>query len=233
MSHTIERINKYNQNGDKLSVLISQLALMGGHVESMFGQTLDALHNRNVIKANLIANQKPELAAMRQTIERDTEYLLTQQDFNAADLRRALCAIKVVADIERIGQLSTNISRRLKAPSSMNALPSITGILRLGKQVQRLLISAMDALAHENSSKAMQVYNSDDDIDRLHATLESEILLLMQDGGLNSPAGVDLMFIVRHFERIADHASNIAKIVYYAQTAQYIDQNIQHANSHG
>jgi len=227
MAQRIERIFGKTRVKTDLMNLVSQLALMGGQVEAMLSAMLEALQNRDTNKAAFIGGRKTELALMRQNIDSDAEALMLQHNMDGPDLRRVIAVIKVAGDIERIGQLSANIAWRLQAQYNMNVLSSVTGIMRLGKQVQRQVISALDTLAHESPSKALQVYHSDDDIDRLHEILEKDILELMTQGQLQVSAGTHLMFIIRHFERMADHASNIAESVYYAHTANHLQQDIQ------
>jgi len=227
MAQRIERIFGRTSIKIDLMNLVSQLALMGGQIESMLIEMLDALQNRDITKAAFIGGRKAELALMRQNIDSDAEELMAQRKLNPIDLRRIIAVIKIAADIERIGQLSANIAWRLQDPDNMTALPSNTGIMRLGKQVQQQVISALDTLAHESPARALQVYHSDDDIDRLHEILENDILEMMTQGQLNVSVGTHLMFIIRHFERMADHASNIAEAVYYAHTANHLQQDIQ------
>jgi phosphate transport system protein len=227
MAQKIERIFGKPKVKTDVVNLVSQLAMMGGQVEAMLGAMLDALQTRDVTKAARLGGRKTELAVMRQNIDNDTEELLIKYKLGTQDLRRVVAVIKIAADIERIGQLSANIAWRLKDPENMTVLPSNTGIMRLGKQVQRQVVLALDTLAHESPSRAMQVYHSDDDIDRLHEILQNDILELMTQSRLNVSVGTHLMFIIRHYERMADHASNIAEAVYYAHTANHLQQDIQ------
>lgn len=200
---------------------------MGGQVESILKAMLDVLQSRDTSKAAILGGRKAELAIMRQNIDTNAEALMRQHNLETKDLRRVVAVIKIAADIERIGQLSANIAWRLQRPENMTALPSISGIMRLGNQVQQQVISALDTLAHESPAKALQVYHSDDDIDRLHEILENDLLELMSQGGLTLTAGTHLMFIIRHFERIGDHASQIAEALYYAQTGAHLQQALQ------
>ncbi len=226
MAQALERIfGKSNVNADLIS-LTSQLALMGGQVESILGATLDALQNHDISKAAIIGERKSEFAILQQGIDGACESLMIDHNLNAQELRRVIAIIKTAADLERIGQLSANISWRVQSPETMNVLPSVSGIIRLGKQVQRQVISALDTLAYESPARALQVYQSDDDIDRLHAILKNDILDLMTQGKTSISAGTHLMFIIRHFERMADHASHIAESVYYAHTAKHLQQDI-------
>lgn len=227
MAQRLERIFGRPDIRTDLVNLTSQIALMGGQVESMFGATLEAFQSRDVFKATVIGGRKSELALIRQKIESDAENIMLDHNLNAKDLRRVIAIIKIATDIERIGQLSANIAWRLQDPENMSVLPAVTGIMRLGTQVQHQVISALDTLAHESPSKALQVYYSDDDIDRLHEILETDTLRLMIQRQLHVSAGTHLMFIIRHFERMADHASNIAESVYYAHTAKHLQQDIK------
>ena len=224
MSQTVEHIG--STNGEKLTALISKLALMGGQVEVILSETLSAVQSRDPLKASDTPRRAGELTDMRRHIDQNAENLLTIHHYYASELRRLIGTIKVATDIERIGQLSANISNCLKKPYNIDALTSVSGINQLGRQVQHMVTSAMDALVHENPSKAMQVYHAYDDITRLHDTIENNISNLMIDGKLASGAGTDLLFIIRHFQRMADHACNIAKTVYYSHTAAHLEDNI-------
>jgi len=235
MPQAMKHIHGYN--GKKLTVLLRQLTLMGGQVESLLSQTLSALQTRDIHKAAQAAKHKDGFATPRQNIQLEAEKLLTHYYFGAHDLRRIMSAIKIASDIERIGDISANISQRLMSPDCMSSLTAVPAIKQLCKQTQLNVIAAIDALTHGNSFKAMQVYNAYDDIDRLHETLESEALSLMMHAKLDANTGAELISIIRYFERMAEHARNIAKKVYYAHTVDYLQdsapddgelQNIEH-----
>jgi len=164
MSKTVKPVHNF-YDGNKLIPLLRQLALMAGTVESLLNKTLNALKTRDVNQAAHVSEHKHV----------EAEKLLTNYYFGAHDLRRIISTIKTASDIERIGDISANISLRLKTPSTMSSLSTVPGITQLGKQVQQNLIASIDALIHENPSKAMQVYNAYDDIDRLRETLEGEV----------------------------------------------------------
>ena len=217
-------VQQFKVETDRLAPLTSQLARMGGEVELNLNDTLKALQNRDIIKIRDIATQKNSLTPMRRSFEQDAGMHIARAHFYGRDLRRLIAFVKVATEIERTHQLIVNICRRIDTPDNMNTLPSITGIGRLGRHVQRSVTAAMDVLAHENPSKAIQVYHSEEDINHLHETLKVEILNRMATGELTVKTGTDLMSIIDHFERLGDHASNIAKAIYYAHTMQ----NLRH-----
>jgi len=227
MSQAKKQIHGYN--GKKLTVLLRQLTLMGGQAESLLSQTLNALQTRDIHKAANAAKHKDSFATPRQDIYLEAEKLLSHYYFGAHDLRRIMSAIKIASDIERIGDITANISHRLMSPACMSSLTAVPAIKQLCKQTQLNVIAAIDAFTHGNSFKAMQVYNAYDDIDRLHETLEGEVLSLMTQAKLDANIGAELISIIRYFERMADHARNIAKKVYYAHTIDYL-QDRAHDN---
>jgi len=220
MSQPVENVHIYN--GKKLTELLRQLALMGGQVESLLSQTIHALQTRDIHKASKVATYKDQLATLHQDIRLQAEKHLSNDYFGAHDLRRIVMSIKTASDIERIGDISANICLRLKQPSCMSALGELQGLIQLGKQVQQSLTAAIDALTHENPSKAIQVYNGYHDINRLHDRLEADVISQMMVQTLAVNDGTDLISIIRYFERLADHAREISKTVYYTHMLEHL-----------
>ena len=223
MAKTVKPVHNF-YNGNKLTPLLRQLALMAGKVESLLSQTLNALKTRDINQAVHVSEHKDGLFTLHQNIHIEAEKLLSNYYFGAHDLRRIISTIKIASDIERIGDISANISLRLKTPSCMSALSAVPGITQLGKQVQQNLITSIDALIHENPSKAMQVYNAYDDIDRLRETLEGDVLMLMIAEKIDTVTGPDLISIIRYFGRLADRARNISEKVYYAHMLDHLQK---------
>lgn len=206
----------------ELSQLAGQISVMGGAVESLLEDSLSAMRDRNPALAEIVTARRPKNRALRQNIDIQVEVILALRHPLAADLRRVLGSMKLAYALERSGNLVTNICRRIKDVPEIIDLPPMAGIIRMGEQVQQQLITALNAFINEDVSLAMQVNQSDDDIDELYDTLEAEILALMQARENQIEACACLLFVIRHFERIGDHAADIADVAYYIETAKNI-----------
>jgi phosphate transport system protein len=139
------------------------------------------------------------------------------------DLRETLAALKISVDLERIGDLSKNIAKRAMVVAREAPEQSLAqGLARMGRQALAQLKNVLDAYSRRDANAAMTVWNHDDEIDEIYNSLFRELLTYMMEDPRKISPSTHLLFIAKNFERIGDHATNIAETVHYVVTATKI-----------
>lgn len=175
----------------------------------------------------IIENDK-NIDEMEKEIERHCVQLLLQQQPMATDLRFITSALKMITDMERIGDHAADIADLVmnmdgKKNSSNNLGKYANAKLdQLGSEIQKMLKASLDAYINHDISKAKNVIAYDDIIDSLYHELKSEFVRQIQTTNENGEEIADYLLIAKYFERIGDHATNIAEWVIYALTGERV-----------
>ncbi len=199
----------------QLENLRSKLLRMAGLVEAMIGDAVRALLDRNVELAQ--ATIKRDHAVNRLEVEADEQCLLILARWQpvASDLRFLTIALKMVTDLERIGDLAVNICERaidlagLEDHYSWNSLDSMTSITR------KMVHESVNAFLNADAQLAQSVIDRDDEVDDLYVQAFGEVMKLMQTHPSDLTSGVHALSVVKWIERIADHATNLAELVVF------------------
>ena len=138
----------------------------------------------------------------------------------AEDLRRVVGALKISADLERIGDYAANISKRAVALNQLPPARPAAGIPRMGKMVQQILKEVLDAYVEQDAEKALLVWRRDEEVDEMYTSLFRELLTYMMEDPRNITPCTHLLFMAKNIERIGDHATNIAETLYYQVTGR-------------
>ena len=188
---------------------------MGGMVESALHRSVRSLVDRDAAQANQVIQDEDRINAAEMEIDRlGTRLLLLNQPV-ARDLRFITAALKITTDLERMGDLSVNIARRSLALMSEPAVKPLIDIPRMAGLVENMVLKCLDAFVKHDSDIAKSVLVSDDEVDQLRDSIYQELVEFMQRDPSTVGRGVNLIFVARDLERIADHATNIAEDVVY------------------
>ena len=201
---------------EDLNTLTSALSQMGGQVESMIVDAVRAIKKRDSNLAKEVIERDAIVNALQEQIDADALRMLALRHPMAADLRRVVGAIRAANDLERIGDLAEGIARRAMTINQSEKLDLSSGVARMGKLVKAQLKSALDALLNEDADQAVDVWLQDQDVDALYASLFRELLTYMMEDHRNIQACTGLLFVAKNLERVGDHATNIAEIVYFS-----------------
>lgn len=201
---------------EQLNVLNQKLIQMGQAIENNIQDAIDALINGKVEKANQIISEDDEIDKMQREIENICFGLLIQQQPVAKDLRLITAAMKMVTDMERIGDHAVDISEMTEF-LSMHKMNNKFEILKnMACEATVMLIQSIDAFTEKNSEVARDVIDHDDVVDALFVNVKSEIIKMISDNPKEGEAGLDMLMIAKYLERIGDHATNIAEWVLYS-----------------
>lgn len=189
---------------------------MGQLIEHNIQDAIDALVNGNACKAEEIMAADEEVDNMQREIENICFGLLILQQPVAKDLRVITAAMKMVTDMERIGDHSADISELTEYLSKYNVDNNMSTIKEMAAEATVMLINSVDAFTEKNADKAREVIGHDDVVDSLFYNVKNELITLITSNSDNGEAGLDMLMIAKYLERIGDHACNIAEWVLYS-----------------
>ncbi|WP_120007649.1 phosphate signaling complex protein PhoU [Teichococcus vastitatis] len=201
---------------EQLKRLRELVARMGGLAERQVADAATALIRRDTEMATAVVGRDGEIDALETEIENFCVRLLALRQPMAADLRLIVAAMKVSTDIERIGDYARNAAKRAIVVSQQPQIGSLNGFQWMARLVQENLKDAIDALVKEDAVAAERVWAADAPVDDIYNGIFREMLTHMMEDPRNITAATHLLFIAKNFERIGDHATNIAETVHYA-----------------
>jgi len=199
----------------ELAQLRDHLLLMGGHVEEMIANSIRALVERNSELA--AATMQVDRHVNRIEVETDELCLkvLARRQPVASDLRLITIALKLVTDLERIGDVCVNICERAIELNQEPPLKSLADMPRMTETIQAMVHDALDAFVSRDIEKAKQVILRDREVDAYYAQTFRELLTYMMEDTRNIPRAMSLQAVAKHLERIGDHATNLAEAVVF------------------
>lgn len=205
--------------GDELNQLTAEVARMGGLAEAQVADAVESVARRDVALARAVVERDARLDAMHRDIEKKAIRLIALRQPVASDLRRTLSAMKLAVDLERTGDLARNIGKRALILAEGEPLQPLTrSIERMGRLVSTRLRDVLDAYTAAEVDRAMDVWNTDDEVDEHYNALFRELLTYMMGDPRTITACTHLLFMAKNLERIGDHATNIAETIHYEIT---------------
>jgi phosphate transport system protein len=213
MEHTVRAYD------NELDAMTGELARMGGLAEAEVADAIRAIARRDVGLAETVINRDARLDALELDVERKAIRLIALRQPVADDLRRIVAALKIASNLERCGDLAKNIAKRAVVIAEADPLTPLTSsIERMGVLVTHRLKDALDALASREVDRAVTVWRRDHEVDEHYDAIFRELLTYMMADPRTITACAHLLFVAKNLERIGDHATNIAEILYYEIT---------------
>jgi len=211
----------WKASGDLVEPLVGEVARLGGLAEAQVADCVDAISRRDVPLAQQVIARDPKLDLLQADIERRAIQLIATQQPVGRELRRTVAALKIAMNLERCGDLARNIAKRsLVLSESEPLMPLTRPIERLGRLVGGRLKEVLDAYTAGELEKAVGVWARDAEVDEHHNSLFRELLTYMMGDPRTITPGAHLLFIAKNFERIGDHATNIAEIIHFEITGE-------------
>jgi phosphate transport system protein len=207
---------------EELERLSADVAAMGGLAESLVADALEAASTRDSELAAQVVARDVQVDDMQRDIEKKIIRLLALRQPIAQDLRVCISALKIVADLERVGDLAKSIARRVPTLNESEPTSFNGSVERMGRLVLGHLHQVLDAYATGETSRAVGVWERDDDVDEHYNALFRQLVLSMTADPAMIGPGAHLLFIAKNLERIGDHATNVAEVVHYLVTGREI-----------
>ncbi|MCY1021807.1 phosphate signaling complex protein PhoU [Pyxidicoccus sp. MSG2] len=195
--------------------LREKLLAMGAKVENLIAQSMKALTERDSALAEKVVAADKDVNRLEVEIDELCRRILALRQPAASDLRLITTALKIVTDLERIGDLAVNIAERSMDLNQVPPLAPYVDTPRLAELAQQQVKRSLDAFVSGDVTKAEEVLQGDDLLDALFLKIFNELLAYMMEDSKNIRRATALMFIAKHLERIGDHAMNVAEMVVY------------------
>ena len=205
-----------NQFDRQLNDLNGQLITMGHMVEQAIEHAIEAMVHRDVEKAKKNLAYDEEVDQQERDIETLCMKLLMKQQPVAKDLRLISAALKMITDMERIGDQAADISEISISLAGESDLPKMDIIRKMAAESMLMVVNSIEAFVARDMEQAEQVTAKDDEIDQLFADARSALIEMIQKETIKPEVAVDLLMVAKYFERIGDHATNIAEWVIYS-----------------
>jgi phosphate transport system protein len=200
---------------EELEALKQTLLAMGGLVEDQIRRVMTALLERDSDLAQEVIDRDRQVNAYDVEIDEKCVELLALHQPAAGDLRFITTAMKIVTDLERIGDQAVNIGQRALELNLEPQLKPYIDLPRMAERAQRMVKESLDAFVARDTELARRVCAADEEVDALKEQIFRELLTFMMADARTIPRSIRLILISRFLERVADHATNIAEMVIY------------------
>jgi len=200
---------------EELGALKQTLLAMGALVEDQIRRVMRALIERDDALAHDVIERERQVNAYDVEIDEKCVELLALHQPTAGDLRFITTAMKIVTDLERIGDQAVNIAQRAIELNLEPQLKPYIDLPRMADKAQAMVKESLDAFVARDTALARRVCGEDGSVDALNHQIFRELLTFMMEDPKTIPRAIRLMLIARFLERVADHATNIAEMVIY------------------
>jgi len=210
MEHTVTAFE------DELKSLDSKIAQMGGLTEQLLARAIDSIQQRDPELAMKTIQQDEHIDTLEKEVEELAISIIARRQPVALDLRQIMTAIRVAADLERIGDLGKNIAKRATVTAEESRPKQLMiGLQHISSRALEQLQMALDAYSQRDADKAMQVWLRDKELDAIYNSIFRELLTYMMEDPRNIGLCTHLLFGAKNLERIGDHTTNMAEMIHF------------------
>ena len=216
------------QYENDLAALKTALAEMGQNAADAVEAAMEALCTADAEAAAAVVQGDGRINNMERDIEHRCMTLLLRQQPVAGDLRRISTAMKVVTDIERIGDHAADIAEIIPHLVTVRKEgdPAVSQAIAMGKKAHQMILDALAALTAEDELAARKVIEADDAVDYDFNAIKHTLAQEIAANPSKVDAALDLLMVIKYLERIGDHAVNVAEWVQFVRTGRYKDESM-------
>jgi len=214
--HTIKA---FDEDLDRLRALISQ---MGGLAEHAIRESMRCLVQRDLAGAEKIVENDKKLDALEIETEKRAVRLIALRAPMAGDLRDVVAAMKISSVVERIGDYAKNIAKRVPLLDNVGNIEPLSLMPEMARLATEMVHEVLNAFVERDAEAAVRVVEKDRAVDDFYNSIFRALLTFMMENPTNIGQSTHLLFIAKNIERVGDHATNIAEMVYYASTGQHL-----------
>ncbi|MDR0915794.1 MAG: phosphate signaling complex protein PhoU [Oscillospiraceae bacterium] len=211
---------------EKLAELNNMLIEMGALIEYAIARATKALEEQDTATAREIIAGDSVVNDKEKEIESLCLKLLLYQQPVARDLRQISTALKMITDMERIGDHAQDISELTLLLADQEYIMNLERIPRMAEATIKMVTDSIDAFVKKDLELAHSVIDYDDVVDELFIAVRKDLIALVHENPENGEQGFDLMQIAKYYERIGDHAVNIAEWVIFSITGVHKDTRV-------
>jgi phosphate transport system protein len=210
--HTVKA---FDQDIGQLRGLISQ---MGGLAEQAIGDAITALQRGDLALAERVRAEDKRIDAIEADVERAAVRIIALRAPMANDLREVVAALKIAAVVERIGDYAKNIAKRVPQIESEHRIEPISILPAMARMAAQMVHDVLDAFAARDPALAVEVCRRDRALDDFYDAIFRTLVTHMVENPKTISQVAHLLFVAKNLERIGDHATNVAEMVYFAAT---------------
>ena len=211
----MEREHFSKQFDTELNEIREKLLEMGGKVEVMIANAMQSLVERDTELAERTIAFDHEINKLEMVIDEKCLEVLARRQPAARDLRFITLALKIVTDLERIGDQCANIAKRVKELNKEPALKPYIDLPRMAQAASNMVKEALDAFVRGDDALAIKVCGDDQVVDDLNEQIQRELLTFMMGDPSTITRAIKINHVSKCLERIADHATNVAEMVIF------------------
>ena len=222
--HTLKA---FDEDLDRLRALIAQ---MGGLAEHAIGEAMRCLVQRDVNGAMAVVREDVKLDNLEIEAEKRVVQLIALRAPMAGDLREAVAALKISGVVERIGDYAKNIARRVPLLEDSSQIEPLSLLPEMARIATQMVHDVLDAFVNRDPEAAVRVVERDQAVDDFYDSIFRTLLAFMMERPQNIGQSAHLLFVAKNIERVGDHATNIAEMVYYAATGEHVAEHKKKAD---
>ncbi len=215
-AHTVKSFD------DDLRQLRSLIGQMGGLAKDAVDRATTSLISRDEEAAQAVVKNDRKIDALETEVEALAINTIARRAPMADDLREVIAALKISAVVERIGDYAKNNAKRVSSISQDSPVQPVVIVPEMARVVSSMVHDAMDAYARRDPALAEDVWKRDSRVDEYYNSLFRALLTFMMENPHYITPSTHLLFIAKNLERIGDHATNIAEVVYYTATGGHL-----------
>ena len=214
--HTIKA---FDEDLDRLRALISE---MGGLAEHAIRESMRCLVQHDLDGAAKVVEDDKKLDALEIETEKRAVRLIALRAPMAGDLRDVVAALKISSVVERIGDYAKNIAKRVPLIDTVHNIEPISLMPEMARIATEMVHDVLNAFVARDAEAAVRVVERDQAVDDFYNSIFRTLLTYMMENPNNIGQSTHLLFIAKNVERVGDHATNIAEMVYYAATGEHL-----------
>lgn len=211
---------------DDIVEIKNQLSRMGSEVELQLMSCMEAIAEHRALPRETIKAREKDINALHDDVDQRALRLFARRQPMAKDLRANVGAMKMAAELERMGDLAKTIGYRSADLAEFPPLDITPRVKALADVVVAQVRSAMTAFDDGDVGLAVEAWKDDDKVDDLYTALVREVLLAMTESNESVDPGVHVLFVVKNLERIGDHVTNLAEIIHFTESGQQLETSI-------
>jgi phosphate transport system protein len=212
--HTLKA---FDEDIERLRALISQ---MGGLAEHAITEAMRCLIQRDLEGAAVVVEDDKKLDVLEVETERRAIQLIALRAPMAADLRDVVAALKISGVVERIGDYAKNIAKRVPQLENIAKIEPLSLLPEMARIATEMVHDVLDAFVERDAEAALRVCERDQAVDDFYDSIFRTLLTHMMENPHNIGQSAHLLFVAKNLERVGDHATNIAEMVFYAATGE-------------
>ncbi|MBC7492995.1 MAG: phosphate signaling complex protein PhoU [Novosphingobium sp.] len=209
---------------DELARLHGLIAEMGGLAELSVHEAMDALVSGNLELANQVIERDKRIDALEAEVDRFAITVLALRSPVADDLRDVIATLKIAGIIERIGDYAKNIAKRVGQISGRRKFEPLTLLPAMNDLAAEMVHDVLTAFAARDAEAAAEILTRDSRVDAFYDSIFRNLVSYMVENPATISTAAQLLFVARNIERIGDHATNIAEVVYYSVTGKTLPE---------